>query len=99
MSPSDNVCSTDFCLASPGAEYLVYLPSGGRISVDLSASSRNLLTAWFDTATGRTISGNTVSGGTKVDFTSRISGQSVLQILADGQGSMQMTGTSKSASS
>src|SRR5207244_12362536 len=99
MSPSDNVCSTDFCLASPGAEYLVYLPSGGRISVDLSASSRNLLTAWFDTATGRTISGNTVSGGTRVVFTSPIWGQSVLQILADGLVSSQMAGTSNSTSS
>src|SRR5947199_1201589 len=99
MSPSNNVCSTDFCLASPGAEYLIYLPSGGRISVDLSASSRNLLTAWFDTATGRTISRNTVSGGTQMVFTSPISGQSVLQILADGLVSSQTTGTSNSASS
>jgi len=99
MSPSNNVCSTDFCLASPGTEYLVYVPSGGRISVDLSASSRNLLTAWFDTATGQTISGNTVSGGTQVVFTSPILGQSVLQILADGLVSSQTAGTSNSTSS
>src|SRR5439155_9151964 len=43
--------------------------------------------------------GNTVSGGTQMVFTSPISAQSVLQILADGLVSSQTTGTSNFASS
>src|SRR5207245_3641359 len=53
----------------------------------------------FDIAAGRAVSGNTVSGGTKEVFTSPISGQSVLQILADGLVSSQTAGTSNSTSS
>ena len=63
MAPSDIVCSTGYCLAKPGSEYLVYLPSGGRATVDLSASPQKFSVTWFDTTTGQTVAGNSVSGG------------------------------------
>src|SRR5215468_4941143 len=39
MSPSSEVCSSGYCLINPGREYLVYLPAGGTVRVDLSAAS------------------------------------------------------------
>jgi hypothetical protein len=38
MTPRDDLASTGYCLAHPGEEYLVYLPNGGEVTVDLSAS-------------------------------------------------------------
>ena len=36
MVPHGELASTDYCLANPGQEYLVYLPEGGEVTVDLS---------------------------------------------------------------
>lgn len=33
--PDGELASTGFCLADPGREYLVYLPQGGEVTVDL----------------------------------------------------------------
>jgi hypothetical protein len=99
MSPSDTACSNKFCLVSPGANYLVYLPSRGAVTVDLSATNQSLAAAWFDPATGQTISGNSTSGGTQVRFTSPVGGQSVLQLLAEASMLALPTGTTNIESS
>src|SRR5207245_1963767 len=74
MSPSSELCSSGYCLINPGREYLVYLPTGGTVRVDLSPESGNFVTTWFSPITGRTISGGTVSAGIPVLFTSPIAG-------------------------
>ena len=89
MFPSTTLCSRDFCLGSQGSDYLVYLPSAGQVSIDLSAATVNFLTAWFDPVTGQTISGDSVSGGKRTTFTSPIRGQSVLQISPERPASGQ----------
>jgi hypothetical protein len=99
MSPSDTACSNKFCLVSPGANYLVYLPSRGAVTVDLSATNQSLAAAWFDPATGETISDNSTSGGTQVRFTSPVGGQSVLQLLAEASFLARPTGTTNIESS
>jgi hypothetical protein len=43
MSPSSEVCSSGYCLINPGREYLVYLPAGGTVRVDLSAASGSFI--------------------------------------------------------
>ena len=88
MFPSTTLCSKGFCLGSRGLDYLVYLPSGGPVSIDLSATTANFLTAWFDPATGQTIRGDSISGGKRTALTSPIRGQSVLQINPSGQTSI-----------
>jgi Chitobiase/beta-hexosaminidase C-terminal domain/Right handed beta helix region/Family of unknown function (DUF6298)/Putative collagen-binding domain of a collagenase len=93
MSPSSTACSNSFCLVSPGADYLIYLPSARRVKVDLSASNQNLVAAWFDPITGQTTSGQIVSGGQQVRFTSPVRGQSVLQLLAESPVLAQPAGT------
>jgi hypothetical protein len=60
--------STGYCLAQVppvGAEYLVYAPSGGTFTVDLSAmpKSRRLSVEWFNPATGVAIAGDPVTAG------------------------------------
>jgi hypothetical protein len=82
-----SVCSTSYCLAqtpSAGAEYLVYAPSGGTFTVDLSAmpASRTLAVEWFNPATGVATAGNPIpSGSSSQAFTPPFSGDAVLYLV------------------
>lgn len=79
--------STGYCLAhtpSAGAEYLVYAPSAGSFTVDLSAmpSSRTMAVEWFDPSTGATIAGKPIpSGSSAQSFTSPFSHDAVLYLV------------------
>jgi hypothetical protein len=58
MTPKGKLSSTGHALAtaeSASAEILVYAPSGGPFSVNLSNWSGRLTAEWFDPATGTTI--------------------------------------------
>jgi hypothetical protein len=71
--------------AAEGAEYLVYAPSGGAFTVDLSAmpDSRMLAVEWFNPATGETIAQDPVkAGASSQSFTPPFKGDAVLY-LAD----------------
>jgi hypothetical protein len=80
MVPDSQLCSTGYCLVNPGLEYLVYLPSGGSVRVDLSAASGSFVVTWFSPLTGQTTSGDTVTGGIPILFTSPIAGDAVLYL-------------------
>jgi hypothetical protein len=52
MEPSDPLASDGaWCLAKPGAVYLVYLPDGGKATVSLAAGSYTA--EWFNPRTGQ----------------------------------------------
>jgi hypothetical protein len=68
MVPRDDLASTGYCLAHPGVAYLVYLPSGGSVTVDLRAATRTMRVEWFSPTTGETIDGETIMGGTGIEF-------------------------------
>jgi hypothetical protein len=83
MTPRPDLCSTGYCLANPvasGAEYLVYLPSGGGVSVDLSGASGQLLVEWFNPGTGMPTAGGTTTGGAIRFFTAPFGQDAVLYI-------------------
>src|SRR5215468_4127379 len=99
MSPSNESCSSGYCLINPGREYLVYLPGGGTVRVDLSAASGNFVASWFSPLTGQTTSGGTVSAGIPILFTSPINGDAVLYLQAMPSLSSQSSTTSGGLSS
>lgn len=80
--PHNALASTEYCLANPGKEYLVYLPSGGTVSVDLAAAKGVLSVEWFDPGSGETKKSKAVDGGARRDFTAPFDGEAVLY-LAD----------------
>ncbi len=83
MTPQSNLCSTGYCLArasSSGAEYLAYLPSGGSITINLSATSGTLTVEWFNPSSGTTVSGGTVNGGATRTLTAPFSGDAVVYL-------------------
>jgi hypothetical protein len=61
--PHSELASTGFCLADPGREYLVYLPQGGEVTVDLSAASGSLRTEWLHPTEGTNVRAEPVAGG------------------------------------
>ena len=99
MAPNSQLCSSGYCLVNPGLEYLVYLPGGGTVRVDLSAASGSFVVSWFSPLTGRTTSGGTVSGGIPILFTAPISGDAVLYLQAMPALSSQSSDTSVGLSS
>jgi hypothetical protein len=80
MSPRKDLASTGYCLANPGTEYLVYLPDGGKASVDLSAASGKLDPEWFSPTTGETVSDAAFDGGATLHLAAPFGGDSVLYI-------------------
>ncbi len=82
MTPSKEIASTRYCLAAPGKEYLVYLPSGGAVTVDLSAAKGELAVEWFDPADGKTVSAGAVLGGGRRQLKAPRAGEAVLYLAA-----------------
>ncbi len=57
-------------LAEPGKNYVVYLPHGGAMTIDLSAAQSPLTAEWFNPRDGRAGEPFAVSGGKQVKFQS-----------------------------
>jgi Family of unknown function (DUF6298)/Putative collagen-binding domain of a collagenase len=87
IAPRDSLSSTKHCLAQTpvaGAEYLVYAPSGGSFTVDLSAmpDSRMLAVEWLNPATGNTIFQDPIrAGASSQSFTAPFGGDAVLYLV------------------
>jgi len=83
MVPRGDLASSTYCLANPaadGAQYLVYLPDGGAVTVDLSASPGELSVTWFDPSTGGTVYKGMTTDGAEQSFTAPFGGDAVLHI-------------------
>ena len=70
MVPKNDLASSGYCLANPGKEYLVFLPNGESVTVDLSAVSGSVSTEWFNPQTGETQPGPQSAGGEKRAYSS-----------------------------
>jgi len=90
MKPRTAMCSTGYCLVRKtdgGGEFLVYAPSGGAFTVDLSGTSaaKKLAVEWFNPSTGKTIGATPVAAGSFAQtFTPPFEGDAVLY-LADSK--------------
>jgi len=80
MTPHGELASTEFCLADPGREYLVYLPKGGEVTVDLSGASGSLLVEWLNPRLGDTKQGQNITGGQNRSFQPPFDGDAVLYL-------------------
>jgi len=83
MQPLNELASTHFCLASPTskqAEYLVYLPEGGSVNVNLTATPGLLAVQWFNPETGQHVGGGVVAGREHRQFSSPFAGSAVLHL-------------------
>jgi hypothetical protein len=81
--PHDELASTKLCLADPGKEYLVYLPEGGEVTVDLSAAAGKLNVEWMRPADGNMMRAEPISGGNRRILNAPFPGDAVLHLRTD----------------
>jgi hypothetical protein len=80
MTPQDDLSSTKFCLAQPGTAYIVYLPDGGEVTVDLSAAEGRFDAEWIHPIEGKSTPAEAVTGGGKRALKSPLTGGAVLYL-------------------
>lgn len=80
--PCPELASTGYCLAEPGRIYLVYLPEGGEVRVDLSGVGGQVRAEWLDPRTGERRAGGEAQGGGRVAWTAPGVGDWVLWLRA-----------------
>jgi hypothetical protein len=85
MPPHDALASTQYCLANPGVEYLVFQPGvRGEFTVNLSDGRGPYAVEWFDVNTGKQSAGGTVAGGARAIFRTPFPGPAVLYLKRTG---------------
>jgi hypothetical protein len=83
MSPRGDLSSTKHALASTDSvhpEFLVYAPTGGSFTVNLSGVSGTVSAEWANPATGTKSAGASVRGGSMLTFTPPFGGDAVLYL-------------------
>ena len=83
MVPHPELCSSDYCLVSSvnsKGEYLVYTPSGGKVTVDLSNTEGNITGEWFNPQNGLTTADISTTGGARRTFLPPFEGDSILYL-------------------
>jgi hypothetical protein len=78
MTPQPALATTGYCLADSPREYVVYLPDGGEVTLDLPAPTGTLQATWLDPDDETTHSAASVGGGAKQTFTAPFKGHAVL---------------------
>ncbi len=88
MDPHDELIQPSrvgFCLASPGEKYLIYLPDGGSVTLNLSQVGGNFIAKWYNPRTGEFSNQTTVvTGGGNRNFVPIFSGDAVLHVKKTG---------------
>jgi hypothetical protein len=80
LRPLGGLASSAYCLADPrpGGTYLVYVPAGRTVTVDLSGTPGRLRAAWILPDTGETVRRRMVTGGQKRELSLPFSAPAVL---------------------
>jgi hypothetical protein len=83
LTPRGILASSKYCLANPGKEYVVYLPDGGEVAVDLSAATGPFKVEWVHPIEGTVTSADSATGGGRHKFKAPFSGDAVLYLRKD----------------
>jgi hypothetical protein len=75
MTPQDSLSTTQYCLAKPGSQYLVFSTSN---SFTLTTEAGSYTFEWFNPSTHAIVQTGTVTVGSSQNFTAPFSGDSVL---------------------
>ena len=80
MTPQDALSSTGYCLANPEREFLVYLPEGDQVDLDMRRAGGDFTVEWMQPVEGTVTPGGNVTGGKKDTFSAPFIGPAVLYI-------------------
>jgi hypothetical protein len=82
--PMNHLCTSTYCLACPGKEYLFFLPAGGAEGIELTDARGGFIAEWFDPRTGKRFSAKPLDGGKKHTVFAPFEGASVLYLWLEG---------------
>lgn len=69
MKPRNDLCTSTFCLADPGKEYIIFQPDDARFTVYELQAGKKYEYEWFNTSTYEiTDGGEVMPGSTLEDF-------------------------------
>jgi hypothetical protein len=80
MTPRGELASSGYCLANPANEYLVYLPEGNEVRVDLSGATGAFQVEWNHPVDGQRTAAGSATGGSVRTFKTPSSGGAVLHL-------------------
>jgi hypothetical protein len=81
MKPMDRLSSTRYCLACPGKEYVIFFPTGGNATLNLSPAKVNYEVSWYIPVLDKWIKGTeTIAGGSFVKLSAPFTGPAVLYL-------------------
>ncbi len=92
VAPRKNLSSTGRALVSIDSahpEFLIYAPSGGNFTVNLSGLGGQFTVEWMNPATGAKTAGASVTGGSTLTFTTPFGGDAVLYLSRNASGASQ----------
>ena len=78
--PHGELCTSGYCLAHPGHEYLFFLPEGGAAGIDLLGQPGQYKAEWFDPATGKMVAAGALDGDKRHAVGAPFTGISVLYL-------------------
>lgn len=82
MTPHGELSSTEYCLAAPGKEYLVYQAGEGPFEVQLPDGKTSFAVEWFAPKTGTATSVEPLTEAGQATFTPPFAGDAVLYLKA-----------------
>ncbi|MEN8230007.1 MAG: DUF6298 domain-containing protein [Bacteroidota bacterium] len=81
MKPEPDLASSTYCIADKGNEYLIYLPEGQQVVVNLENVAGSFKVEWFDPGKGEILESGSIDGGSKLTLTSPLDTSDVLLYL------------------
>lgn len=86
--PHNELCTSTFCLANPGHEYLCFFPAGGQEGIDLwdTPADVSFAVEWFNPQTGAATAGGNIAGGKRHALGAPFTGPSVLYLRRKAEG-------------
>lgn len=80
--PLPELASTRYCLAVPGKQYVVYLPEGGEVNIDLSGAKGVFKVQWIHPIEGSVQPAQPVEGGAQRSLRAPFEGHAVVILKA-----------------
>ena len=82
--PRSELCTSTYCLADAGREYLCFYPCGGHEGIDLWDAPGRFSVEWFDPATGERRQGEELSGAKRYALGAPFPGMAILYLRRMG---------------
>jgi len=81
MHPNNDVVNNGFALVNIGKEYVVYLPNGGSVDLDLTSTSGPFNVEWYHPQSGEYSEPTSVEAGSIITFTPPFTDDVVLRVF------------------